>query len=131
MRRNVSSPGRVHARRQIGAVLMLVALLAQLMLPPAAAFAMMADPLAAAPICTTSTATGHDAGGSPGAHGKLLHVACPQCQAPAVVWGFPPPAGFEIAVPRPAGEVVWRPQTVAVETKAVAGRHARGPPGAA
>ncbi|HEV2673489.1 MAG TPA: hypothetical protein VGV37_03040 [Aliidongia sp.] len=126
MRRGIASFRRVRSRCRFGAVLALVALLAQLVFPGALAFAMGTDPLGNAPICTT----GH--GTVPGPSHKALHTACPLCQAPAAAWGFlPPPDAPEIRGPDLMVLVVWRLQASLEIGSAVAGAQARGPPGAA
>ena len=126
MRRPLANFSRVRPSR-FGAVLALVALLVQLLLPSAAAFAMGDDPLGAAPICTTGA---HHAGGQGGSH-KVLHATCPLCQAPSVAWGFVPPAQTFVVGPRRQARVVWQRETNVGAPAAVASLRARGPPGAA
>lgn len=125
MRRSFASSSRLHPPR-FGAVLALVALLMQLLVPAAAAFA-MGDPLAAAPICTSDAkhTDGHN-----GSH-KTLHAACPLCQAQSVAWGFVPPVQVFVAGPQRLVHIVWRHETIVAAPANVAGWRARGPPGAA
>ena len=94
MRRTRASFSRTRPRR-FGAVLALVALLVQLLLPAAGAFA-MGDPLAAAPICT---AAAHH-GAAPGGSHPARHVSCPLCQAQSAAWGFVPPVQMFVVGPR-------------------------------
>jgi hypothetical protein len=108
--------------------LALVALLVQLVLPGATAFA-MGDPLGHAPICTGTVSADH--GAVPGSGHKALHAACPFCQAPAVAWGFLPPPAPELAAPGHLASVAWRDHGRDLTSGAVAGARARGPPGAA
>jgi len=122
MRRSPASFPRVRPPR-VGALLALVALLVQLLLPSAATFA-MADPLGGAPICTSG---GNHVGGQDGPH-KAAHRACPLCQAPSVAWGFVPSPQTYVAGLRDASPVVWRHETVVAATATFASVRARGPP---
>jgi len=109
-----------------GAILVLVALLVQGLLPSAAVFA-LADPLRGAPICA---ADAHQDGGRGGAH-KAAHRACPLCQAPSVAWGFLPSTESPILSLRLSVRVVWHPETIGAAAVTVARARARGPPAAA
>lgn len=112
-------------------MLVLVALLAQLALPAAAALARTVDPLGFVPICTAAV-PGHDVPPASSHHHKALHAACPLCQAPSAAGSvLPPPAAPQIVGPHHVTRVVWRSWTVVGTPGAVASRHARGPPGAA
>lgn len=131
MRRVFAKVGRTRPRRRFGVVLALVALLAQLALPGAAALARTDDPLGFVPICTAAV-PGHDALPASSHHHKALHAACPLCQAPSVAGGLlPPPAAPEIAGPQHVTQVAWRSQAAMSTPGAVASLRARGPPGAA
>jgi hypothetical protein len=122
MRRMFASFQRVQPRR-FGAVLALVALLAQLALPSAAALAMGADPLRGAPICRTA----HD-GSHPTNPHKTVHAGCPLCQAPAAAWGFLPPTPAVLAGPYRRTIVIWQAERAVASPDAVTASRARGPP---
>ncbi len=123
MRRSVTRFLRIRPPR-LGAVLALVALLVQLLLPAAGAFA-MGDPLGAVPICTTGA---HHTGGTDGSN-KARHVSCPLCQGQSAAWGFVPPVQSFVAGPQRLVRVIWRHEKLAAAPTAVAGLNARGPPG--
>ncbi|MDB5358726.1 MAG: hypothetical protein JWO51_23 [Rhodospirillales bacterium] len=125
MRRPLANSFRVRPHR-FGAVPALVALLIQLLLPSAAAFA-MGDPLGSAPICTTGA---HHTGGPDGPH-KALHAVCPLCQAHSVAWSFVPPVQSFVLGPQRRVGVIWRQETPTIAPTAVASLRARGPPVAA
>jgi hypothetical protein len=125
MRRPLATFPRVRPHR-FGAVLALAALLIQLLLPSAAAFA-MGDPLGSAPICTTGA---HHTGGPGGPH-KAPHAVCPLCQAQSVTWGFVPPVQSFVVGPQRRIGVIWRQEALAMAPAAVASLRARGPPVAA
>jgi hypothetical protein len=103
--------------------LALVALLVQLLLPAAGAFA-MGDPMGAAPICTSGA---HHTGGSGDPH-KARHVSCPLCQAQSAAWGFVPPMQSFVTGPQRLARVIWRQEKLVATPAAVVGLNARGPP---
>ena len=107
-------------------MLALVALLMQLLLPAAGAFA-MGDPLGAVPICTTGA---HHAGGTGGGPHKARHVSCPLCQGQSAAWGFVPPVQSFVTGPQRLVRVIWRHETLATVSAVPVGLNARGPPGA-
>ena len=125
MRQSVTRFTRLRPPR-FGAVLALAALLVQLLLPAAGAFA-MGDPLGAVPICTTGA---HHTGGTGDRH-KARHVSCPLCQGQSAAWGFVPPVQSFVTGPQRLVRVIWRHETLATTPTAVDGLNARGPPGAA
>ena len=129
MRRTIASFRRARPPRRFGAVLALVALLVQLVLPGAAALAMGRDALGLVPICTGGSS--RDAG--PAAPHKSLHAGCCSlCQAPSAAWGFlPPPAPAALQGPHRLGRVVWQHEPATGMPATIAGSRARGPPGAA
>jgi len=121
MRRSVTRFTRLRPR--FGAVLALVALLVQLLLPAAGAFA-MGDPMGAAPICTSGT---HHTGGSGDPH-KARHVSCPLCQAQSAAWGFVPPMQSFVSGPQRLVRVIWRQEKFSTHPAVPTGLNARGPP---
>ena len=122
MRRSVTRFSRLRPPR-FGAVLALVALLVQLLLPAAGAFA-MGDPLGGALICTGGA---HHTGGTGDPH-KARHVSCPLCQAQAAAWGFVPPVQSFVAGPQSLVRVVWLQEKLAMRPAVPVGLNARGPP---
>ena len=125
MRQSVTRFTRLRPPR-FGAVLALAALLVQLLLPAAGAFA-MGDPLGAVPICTTRA---HHTGGTGDPH-KARHVSCPLCQGQSAAWGFVPPAQSVVIGPQRLVRISWRHERRATTPTAVARLNARGPPGVA
>lgn len=127
MRRTYASASRVRLSRRFAAMLALVALLAQSLLPGTAAFAQAEDPLVGAPICTTGS---HNAG-SPSRPHKSGHAACHFCQAPVAAWAFLPPVPILVEGPHRLVRIVWRHETLEAGPAAVGGVRARGPPAGA
>jgi hypothetical protein len=121
-------------RRLIGAGLALVALLVQLTLPAAAARAMGLDGgYGLWPVCSAAGEFEGDAAGHGSAtQGKVLHAACPLCQAPAMAWGYLPPTQPQtIAASDRRARVVRHHNAARGTASADPALYARGPPEAA